>query len=179
MGFLRREPLHKRLAREAGLGGEPAPIDTGPQWGEVGIHGVQRPREWDVVLTVDAELSGDEARFVALPDGALVIDEGPDDLAPLADAVEQSVPPPYRARAVRRGEHTWAVAARAIEVIELPDVEGEELQLTITPDGKTFTVDGAQEFGGVPQLEELLGGDGVVRASRLDGSLWEVQVSRL
>ena len=44
---------------------EPGP----PGWLDVGIHGVPRPREWDAVLTVEAEVDGDRAVFVALPEG--------------------------------------------------------------------------------------------------------------
>src|SRR3954462_8256569 len=111
MGFWRRTPLHERLAREGGL--EPVgPVDTGPRWGEVGIHGVARPREWDAVVTTQAGLEGDHAAFVALPDGTLVIEDGPDDAAPLAEAVERSLQPPYRAEAVHRGDGAWSVGAR-------------------------------------------------------------------
>jgi hypothetical protein len=178
MGFWRREPLHERLAREGGLDRAPR-VDTGPSWGEVGIHGVSRPREWDAVATVDAELEGNEARFVALPDGTLLVESGPDDLAPLAEAVERSLAPPYRAEAVRRSTETWAVAARTIRVVDLPDQDGEELDLTIGPDGRKLLVDGQPRFGSVPALEALVAGGGHVRGSRLDGTLWEVQATRL
>jgi hypothetical protein len=174
----RREPLHRRLAREAGLGEQP--VDTGPRWGEVGIHGVARPREWDVVTTVDADLRGDEARFVALPGGEVVIEQGPDDVAPLADAVERSLSPPYRAEAVRRSDGAWAVAARRIRLVELPGAAGETIRLTRTAaGGRELEVDGTRAFGGVPALEELLEGDGVVTARRVDGDLWEVDLHRL
>jgi hypothetical protein len=177
MPFWRREPLHERLAREGGLG--PRPVDTGPRWGEVGIHGVSRPREWDAVATVETELEGAEARFVALPDGTLLVESGPDDVAVLAEAVERSLPPPYRAEAVRRTAEAWAVAARRIRVVDLPDQDGEEVDLTTGPDGRRLLVDGETRFGASPALEQLVDGDGHVRAARLDGTLWEVAVSRL
>ena len=88
--FRRNEPLHERLAREGGLvEREPR---TGP-WREVGIHGMQRPREWDATVTAIApNIDGDGVVFVALPDGTLVVEEGPDSsLQALADAVEQAV----------------------------------------------------------------------------------------
>jgi hypothetical protein len=51
--IFRREPLHKKLAREARLDQErepgPEPLDPGPHWGATGIHGVPRPRRWDAV----------------------------------------------------------------------------------------------------------------------------------
>ena len=42
--IFRREPLHKKLAREARLEQEPeqGPVDPGPHWGVTGIHGVPR-----------------------------------------------------------------------------------------------------------------------------------------
>jgi hypothetical protein len=171
--FRRSEPLHERLAREGGLA--PDPPDPRPPWQETGIHGIPRAREWDVTATADAPgLEGDAARFVVLPDGTVLVEEGPDaSLEPLAAAVEQSLPPPYRARAVRKSETLWAVQARRIRVVEIPDgPEGETIE--VAPD--SLLVDGERAFGTIPQLEEL--GD-VVRAERLDGDLWEVQVADL
>jgi hypothetical protein len=183
--FKRREPLHERLAREAGLDPAAAPVDTGPRWGETGIHGVHRPREWDVTVTAEAEaIDGDTASFVTLPDGTLLVEEGPDDeLEPLAAAVEQSLAAPYRARAVRQGETLWAVQARRIEVIELPDApEGDAIDLTHTADGSTLTVDDTRVFGSSRPLEERGAREGreyTVRAERLDGDLWEVRAAAL
>ena len=119
--IFRREPLHKKLAREARLEQEPerGPIDPGPNWGVTGIHGVPRPRRWDAVASAEAPgLAGDEVHFVTLPNGDVVVDEDepPDTLAPLADAVEQTIEPPYRAEGVRQREDVWAVAARRIAV---------------------------------------------------------------
>jgi len=183
--FGRRESLHERLAREGGLV-EPPPHDTQPRWGETGIHGVQRPREWDAVATVEAPgLAGDSLEFVCLPDGTLLLDEEVDSDAagPLADALEQAVRPPYRAEAVRRDGVTWAAAARAIEVVELSErLEGDEVVVASSADGTTLTVDGVAGFGSVPELQRL--GEArhasyVVRAERLDGNLWEFHVSPL
>ncbi|HEY8104047.1 MAG TPA: hypothetical protein VIE18_05985 [Gaiellaceae bacterium] len=181
MPFWRREePLHERLAREGGLS-EPAPHDPSPRWGEVGIHGVHRQREWDAVATVVApELEGDEARFVALPDGTLVAETDDLDVEALADALEASVQPPYRAEAVRRADGLWVVAARRIDVVELQeDIDGDELVLTRHAGERTLEVEGAPAFGGVPTLEQLLEGDGVIAARRLDGPLWEIGVTLL
>lgn len=181
MRFPGREPIHKRLAREGGLELEPTPepVDTGPSWGEVGIHGVARPRAWDAVVAVDADLPGDEARFVGLPGGTIVIEDGPGDVSPLADAVERALAPPYRAEAVRRREGAWSVAAKRIRTLALPQVEGDSIRVSVTPEGKQVEVDGSRVFGGVPALETLLDGDGVVTATRIDGDLWEVRVDRL
>jgi hypothetical protein len=181
--FRRGESLHERLAREGGLAEAP-PHDTTPRWGEAGIHGVSRPREWDATVLVEApDLRGDELAFAALPDGTLLV-EGDGDAAPLADAVEERLAPPYRAWAMRRDGRFWGVAARRIEVLELPpDAAGEQIELSVATGETTLLVDGSREFGSVPELEQLARQRGldsyVVRARRLDGPLWEVQVSAL
>ncbi len=176
--FRRREPLHERLAREGGLG-KPLPEAAAPGWMETGIHGVQRPREWDSVVTVEAEgVEGDRARFVALADQTLLVEEG-EHVEALADALD-SVPPPYRAEAVRRGESQWAVGIHRIEVVSLPDApEGQELTLTARDGGRTLLVDGAPVFGSLPELERLgeaRGESYVVQGNRLADDLWEVRV---
>ena len=97
----RREPLHERLAREGGLLAAGPGADTSPHRGtRPGIHGVHRPREWDEVATVDADVEGERARVRRAPDDEIVIEDGPDDVEPLAERV--SLDPPYRAEAVRR-----------------------------------------------------------------------------
>jgi hypothetical protein len=183
--IFRREPIHKKLAREARLEQqEPAFVDPGPHWGVTGIHGVPRPRRWDAVASAEAPgLAGDELHFVALPNGDLVVDEDePEDtLGPLADAVEQTVEAPYRAEAVRQRGDIWAVAARRVRVVEL-QADGEQLELVDADDGRTFTVDGMRAFGTLPELERVGREEGeryVVRARRLDGDLWEVEADPL
>jgi hypothetical protein len=184
--FRRERPLHERLAEQGGLTGRPEPLDTRPWWGEVGIHGVHRQRRWDAVATAEAPgLAGDRWTFVALPDGTLLVEHDlPDeDLAPLADAVEADVPPPYRAEAVRQERDVWAVAARRIEVVELrQEIDGDELELSSAQGERTLLVDGLPVFGSVPALERLgeaRFADYVVRAERLEGELWEVAISPL
>ncbi len=186
--IFRREPIHKKLARQARLEqetqAEPEPADPGPHWGVTGIHGVPRPRRWDVVASADAPgLTGDDVHFVALPNGDLVVDEDepPDTMAPLAEAIEQSLATPYRAEAVRRDGDLWAVAARAIDVTEL-DAPGDEIELVVSTDERRLTVDGRREFGSVPALERLGEREGstfVARARRLDDRMWEVEVNPL
>jgi hypothetical protein len=184
--IFRREPLHKKLAREAALdqAETASPVDVGPHWGVTGIHGVPRPRRWDAVASAEAPgLSGNELHFVALPGGDLLVDEDEpaDTLGPLADAIEQTIQPPYRAEAVRQGDDVWAVAAHRVEVAEF-EADGDEIELVVNQDGRSLTVDGARTFGSVPELEDLGSRDGdayVVRAKRLDGDLWEVISSAL
>ena len=185
MPFRRRddEPLHERLAREGGMElGDIPPHDTRPRWGAVGIHGIHRFREWDALVRVTGvELDVDEVRFVALEDGTLVVDGDEDaDLAPIAEVIEQELPPPYRAQAVRADDEAWTAAAEAIELVELPrELEGEELELTVRDTERTLIVDGVPAFGDTSGLERLgaeRGQDYVVRASRVDGDLWDVRV---
>jgi hypothetical protein len=184
--IFRREPIHKKLAREARLEQQPERplVDPGPHWGVTGIHGVPRPRRWDAVASAQAPgLTGDALHFVTLPNGDLVVDEDePEDtIAPLADAIEQTVEPPYRAEAVRQREDVWAVAARRVRVAAF-EADGQELELVASDAGRTLAVDGEREFGSVPELEEIGRSEGehyVVRARRLDKTLWEVEADPL
>jgi hypothetical protein len=193
--FRRRKPLHERLADAGGIPLGPAAATGGliaqpPGWdgeprGVTGVHGVPRARRWDMVGSAEAPgLRGDAIHFVALEDGTLVVDEAePDDaLQPLADAVEATITPPYRAEAVRRGPETWAVAASRILVAAVPELAGDEVELTSTRDGKLLRVDGRTTLGSARSLERIGQAEGteyVVRASRLDGELWEVDASPL
>jgi hypothetical protein len=190
--FRRRKPLHERLAEAGGvlldveaggwhahppdLYGHPSPL------GEAGVHGVPRARRWDAVGSASAPgLPGDAVHFVALADGTLVVDEDVPDgsLAPLADAIEELVAPPYRAEAVHRGDAVWAVAARRVEIAELPGLEGDELELAVHGEERSLTLDGRRTFGLNPELEQLVEGDAVVRGRRIDGDLWELKVDPL
>ena len=180
MPLFRRESLHERLAREGGI------VEEGPRaaWDEVGIHGIPRAREWDAVITAEAEaIRGDRVDFVALPDGSLLVEQedGNASLDPLAAAVEERLDPPYRAVGARQTDALWAVSARRIDVVRF-DAEGERLELTQTSDGKNLRVDGMPAFGSVPELERLgqaVAPEYVVHAERLDADLWEVRVSAL
>jgi hypothetical protein len=185
--FRRREPLHEQLAREGGLVEAPArdprpasqeteaaaqPVDR-EAFGSAGIHGLSRPREWDVTLSADAGIAeGSRVTFVALPDGSLLVEDGDvPDATPLADRVETELSAPYRARAVRAG--VWMIQAKRIEVVEIRGApKGDAIELS----ADDVLVDGERVFGSVPELENR--GD-VVRAERLDGDLWEVQAGSL
>jgi hypothetical protein len=173
VSLFRREPLHRRLAREGGLVEGPGEDRRAP-WDKAGIHGVHRPREWDVVVTTETGLDGSDARFVVLDD-AIVIEDGPDDVAALADAVP--LDPPYRVEAQRVGEGIWSVGARRVEIVELPGQAGERLEVASQDGATELTVDGERAFGSIPRLERS--GDYVIRATRLDGDLWEVEASLL
>jgi len=203
--FRRRKPLHERLLEEAGVelpAAKPPVPDSGAVkavWGdregppakndrparESGVHGIAREREWDAFATVQApEIGGDEVAFDVLPDRTVLVEdeEGDVSLSPLADAVERELRPPYRARAVRQSPELWAVAARAIDVVALPDQEGDSIELSVRGGERALTVDGAREFGTIPELERLAAErheDFVIRAQRLDDGWWEVRVDPL
>lgn len=187
--------MHERLADAGGITDawtEPVPslaADTpgwdGEQRGEPGIHGVPRARRWDTVASAEAPaLKGDTVHFVSLADGTLVVDEDEPDgaLASLADAVEQAIPPPYRAEGVRKGPETWAVAASRIAIAQIPGLTGEQAELTSTREGRVLRIDGRTTMGSSRELERLGETEGteyVVLAKRLDGELWEVEATAL
>ena len=193
--FRRRKPLHERLADAGGItDGVPEPVPSlaadapgwdGEQRGEPGIHGVPRARRWDTVASAEAPaIKGDTVHFVALADGTLVVDEDEPDgaLTSLAEAVEQAIPPPYRAEAVRKGPETWAVAASRIAIAQVPGLTGDQAELTSTREGRVLRIDGRTTMGSVRELERLGETEGteyVVLAKRLDGDLWEVEATAL
>jgi hypothetical protein len=197
MRFWRRreETLNEKLLREAHLRDavaapsveeDPGPFRFFDQLHDAAVTGLARPRAWDATATADApDLGGDEVRFVVLPDGMVLVEDETGDtaLAPLADAVERTLEPPYRAEAVRRNGGRWAVGAKKIEVVELPeDVEGDEISIAVQGDHRTVLVDGERVFGSVAALERLAlerHRSYVAHAERLDGTLWEVKISPL
>jgi hypothetical protein len=207
MGLFRRDrPIHEQLAEAGGVEVDfdadsrleatappaepefdaadgPFPAEV-PGWfnRQGDPHGLAgRGRRWDIVTMAEAPaLTGDSVKFVAVPDGTLVVDEDePDDsLAPLADAVEASVRPPYRAEGVRQSASRWSVAAVRITVVEATGLEGDEAELVTTAESSTLTIDGRPVYGSVPAFErvgEAHGNTYVVRAQRIDGDLWQVE----
>jgi len=164
-------------------------LSTPPGWygdpglGIPGFSGVPRPREWDAVDSTHAPaLRGDEVHFVALADGGrtLIVDEDePDDsVAPLADAVEETLSPPYRAVGRRQEDDVWAVGAIAVDVVELPEsVDGDSIELTVVGGRRELRVDGRDARLELPKLDEVgarRGGDYVLRAERLTETTWVV-----
>lgn len=200
MRFFRRrdETLNERLLREADARERaaappdlpppgpllPRPAFPLPEAIAVAYQGPRRVREWDAMTTASApELAGDAVAFATLPDGTVIVDEeqGDADLAPLAEAIEAELPPPYRARGVRSGGALWSVAAIAIEVVEL-ETGGDTIDLSVLGGTRTLTVDGLPSTAPLPVLDGLgarEGRDHYVHAERLDGNLWEVRVSAL
>jgi hypothetical protein len=159
----------------------PLPHDPGPHWGEVGIHGLHRQREWDAVATLEGEADGDEVWFVVLADGTVVEEGGDADPASFRAAV--ALAPPFRAHAVRRDGTTWAVAARRIETAELDEAPaGNEIEIAWDGAERSVRIDGEPTLRGVPALERLAAARHstyVVTAARLAGEVWEIAVSPL
>jgi len=160
------------------------PLDPGSHWLEAGITGLARQREWDAVATAEGPgAPGDEAQFVVLQGGRLLIESGPGgfDADVLAEALEGSLDPPYRAYAVRRDE-LWAVGAAAIEVARLePDPRGDDLELTwdgstlaLLTDGMPADAAGAAALEGIATDREK--GPYAAHAHRLEGDLFELLV---
>ena len=210
MGFFRRErPIHEQLAEEGGLdleGGaladevelEPsedrsAAISVarallGPQIAEdlLASHGVPRAREWDAIATAEApDLPGDMIEFVVLEDGTLFVDlDLPEDaLTPLADALETSIDPPYRAVARRRDGDVWSATAMRVDVVAVPqDVPGDEVVIAVHAGELRLVIDGDEFEGEIPALASF-GQERfesfVLTARRLDDRLWEVTVNAL
>ena len=196
MGFFRRgEPIHEKLAREGGLDlprgvneftGPPMIDPRHPIWQVAGIHGIPRVREWDAVTSAEApELPGDETDFVALADGTIFTDDDlPDDaLIPLADALENLVEAPYHALALKQAADVWSVAAMRVIVLEVPeDIAGDKVELVVNEDERAIRVDDVATRTDLPTLEAFAAeqfGSFVLRATRLDDTLWEVTVHPL
>jgi hypothetical protein len=163
----------------------PLPHEPGPHWGEVGIHGLARPREWDALVTVGVDgLTGEAASFVFLQDETVIPESGLcGGLEPLARALAAELPPPFRARAVRRSDSLWAVAGRRIETIVLADDPGGDF-VELTWDGRErfVRVDGAPSLVEALELERIAASrypTFAARASRLHGHTWELDVDPL
>jgi hypothetical protein len=139
------------------------------------------------VTAACAGAAGERCVIVCPAEGRMRVDEGDQGAAICAaEALEGELEPPYRALALRREGDTWAVGAVAIEVAELPaDVRGEELMLTVTEEGgQELLVDGepAPAEGGLAALTALAADRFeayVLRAARLEDTLWEVTIDPL
>lgn len=160
------------------------PIDPGEHWLAAGITGLPRQREWDAVATVSAPGSpGDEAQFVALADGRLLVEDAPEgfDPAPFAAALEGGIASPYRAVARCRDEY-WAAGASAIAVVPLAlDLRGTDFELAFDGETRALTIDGmpsgpvgAEALGSL--AESRVQGAYSAHAHRLADDLFEVLI---
>ena len=166
----------------------PPAFDGDSGLGIPGFSGVPRAREWDAVDSANAPaLRGDEVHFVALGDAdrTLIVDEDePDDsVAPLADAVEETLAPPYRAVGRRQSDDVWTVGAVRVDVVELSqDVAGDSIELTSLDGRRELKVDGRDSTVDVPALDEIgarQGSDYALRAERLTDTTWVVDTDAL
>jgi hypothetical protein len=191
----RRETLNEQLLREAGL--DPAQALGGSPWAapvepprslltRVGVPDGSSvsPREWDATAVVEAPgLAGERVEFTTIPDGDVIVSQetGDADLAPLADAVERRIEPPYRAVAARQEADLWAVGAKRIRVAKIPFPLGDKLELSWNGTYAELRVDGEPSDREIPpelaELGEAAGASYFVEASRIDGNLWEVRAT--
>jgi len=177
LGLFRRErPIHEQLADEAGL-------DIDGMDDELAVAAGDPAPEWDAVASAEAPgLPGEELEYVALEDGTLIVDDDLPDgaLSPLADALEGQIRAPYHGWAFWQGDDVWTVAAKRVQVVEVPeDVPGDEVALSVNNGSRSVLVDGAESHAEIPSLETFAGqqyGSFVLHASRLDETLWEVTV---
>jgi len=153
-----------------------------PPWDDAGIHGLHRHREWDAVVTVEADASGDELGYIVLDDTVVIESEG-DLPAEITGAFDGRLEPPFRVVGVRRGEALWALGARRIETAVVAGLEGDEIALAVGEEGTTLHVDGVQRFGSIPALENLARDRGLeeyaIHAERVDGDVWEIGIAAL
>jgi hypothetical protein len=140
-----------------------------PRWLEVGITGVPRARDWDVVRLVELpELASSELGELAFEDlggGLVPADGGPGVpeavLGRVAAALDHELEPPYEAVAVRRGQLDWALAARGreFEELALPGLRDvAAISVAVSPEGeRSVYVDGetADEEGVRQAVDEL------------------------
>ena len=146
-----------------------------------GVMGVGPGRTWDAVVSTHApSLTGDSVTFFALDDGTLVVTEDvPDDsLAPIAETLEEMVSPPYRAAATRMDDDVWTAVAESVQIVELPGIDGEEVDLTVMDGQRTLTVGREPTGGSIPSLDALAEEHDSValHAERVDGDLFAVDV---
>lgn len=161
-----------------------AGFDEPPGAGIPGVTGAASGRTWDAVASAHAPgVTGDSVSFVALEDGSLVVDEDVPEgsLSPLADALEEHVSPPYRASAVRDEGDVWSVSAQHVSVTEIPGVAGDVVELSVVDGNREVSIDGEPVSETVPALDSLVDGSGdtVVRAERIDGDLFTIDVFAL
>jgi len=168
-------------AQAGGFLAQPPGLDGEPGLGIPGVSGVPRGRSWDAAASAHApDLTGETVTFVALQDGTLVVDDDvPDDsLAPVADAIEETLPPPYRAAAVRNEDDVWSAVAEAVVIVELPGIEGDVVDLSMVDGVRELTIDEEPTIRPIAALDVLTEehGDVALHAERVDRDLFAVDV---
>ena len=168
-------------SQAGGFLAQPPGLDGDPGLGIAGVSGVARGRTWDAVVSAHSPtLTGEAVTFTALEDGTLVVDQDvPDDsLAPIAEAVEQMLEPPYRAAAAKSEGDVWTAVAESVHIAQLPDVDADLIDLTVVDGERTLTADGEVTIRPLPALDELAAEHESValHAERVDGDLYAVDV---
>jgi hypothetical protein len=152
--------------------------------GIAGVTGIPRARTWDAAVSARSpELIGNMVSFVVLDDGTIILDQDQPEgsLAPLADAIEATLSPPYRAAALRSDDRTWAAVAQRTAIVELLDFDGDVIEMSVVDGVHEVRVDGERAIRPLDALAGLVEahGDVVVQAERVDGDLFAVDVLSL
>ena len=168
-------------SQAGGFLAQPPGLDGDPGLGIAGVSGAPRGRTWDAVVSAHSPtLTGEAVTFTALADGTLVVDQDvPDDsLAPIAEAVEQTLEPPYRAAAAKSEGDLWTAVAESVRIIQLVGLDADLIDLTVVDGERTLTADGEVTTRPLPALDELaVEHDSVaLHAERVDGDLYAVDV---
>ena len=176
--------ISERLA--AALGAVPfVQLPEGWDGGPINIPGLTGglPLDdpWDALAHADAPgLSGEEVRFAVTADGQTISggDASPDALAPLVRAIGMRVAAPYWAIAVPDHGDRWEIAGTASEVLEVPDVAGDEIEASRVGGETSGRVDGdeAPLPPAVTALLERQEGDAAILAHRFAGPVWVAEV---
>lgn len=176
--FRKKETYNERMLREAGLDRVAVPAPEPPPEPE--------PDEnvGETTTVALAQLQGDRVQFTVLPDGDLIVTHGGEgDFAPLADAVEKQLAPPYTANARQERGNRWLIRARQIEVAQFAFPDAETVGFSQAYGATDLQVDGEPSDASPPlelqRLGERAGTDYAVEASRIDGDYWEVKVTPL
>ena len=146
-----------------------------------GVMGVGPGRTWDSSVAAHApDLTGESVTFVALEDGTLVVTEDVPDgsLTPVANTIEEMVAPPYRAAAARNEGDMWTAVAETVQIVELPGVAADEIELTVVGGERTLTLGDEQSDRVLAALDGLANehADVALHAERVDGDLFAVDV---
>jgi hypothetical protein len=104
-----------------------------------------------------------------VPDGSL---------APVANQLEEMVTPPYRAAAARNEGDVWTAVAETVQIVELPGIGADEVELTVVGGERTLTIGDEQVDRALPALDAFADGQGdvAIHAERVDGDLFALDV---
>ena len=113
-------------------------------------------------------------------DGTLVVTEDVPDgaLTPVANQLEEMLKPPYRAAAARNEGDTWTAVAESVQIVDLPGVGADEIELTVVGGERTLMLGDEHSDRSLAPLDALADGQGDValHAERVDGDLFAVDV---